>query len=901
MAITAEQMNNASERAIKAIITDNDAELIKSVTGIEDLNNNNIHSALDSIYINGKNLTDMLGEEKENSLAEYAKAVREALTSDDNSFVTIMNRNSIMAEPRAVILADAADSQKTQASLNFAAGYKEDVNNIVKTAKQAVAAGRSADLRLFFESLFDKNDNAESLSNMEYRNSVAQRFDHILPQFVNGRYTEDYVYAYMLTKDYPEGSGKKLTWEQIKEDDSPEMQEFKRKSGREFCRIFQRTDPDDVKQFNEVTYPTLIKMSEALLHLKGSYHDLSEKDDLKNAVLDSDKMCMVFNLLQQIQCTDLGMICRCQAFCNFNDQLMQSRLNYLGSDSFITGDILAPSKRYIKPECAGAVNFQSLLDNVDTHDIKKISNAVIGTMDLGQGTEFTLFLSGAAATAVEISDAQKYLNRQENALSARWKDGSPKKIFRETAAAAERGAEKENDNLVIDSISQSLGRDPVSHTIGLNALRDYYMGKDMYINDMSVPEAPYDGIRRSLLNELTGCPTILSRSPEQATADDKAMLMAAANAIYINNRTMAEYFHLDENNIAANIKEAEKKLAGIIITSMENNGPEFVFLKNGKDSFHEVNISAEASELPEPVRGEYGSDGEYDKAVERYKADTKYLNEINKVRNNIMKKSAETAKAYADVLNCKADKETIEKYDSVLKERKLIPPTLNMSLDKAKELFSDKGTGNILSALSGKELRTPSDFENAAKNIYIGDKTLSELCPQKEGMAWEECTKKREELLKKTFDKNLFVDDGKEPKAISVRDKNGNLKPLSIDPGKQPIRPKPVKPYSKFVAFFHSARSVEENTRAYDAYISAETKYVNEKTLYDRCLKYNNVLNDTRTRIITEERSGNPRKTITIDQAQIMHSNNRISAGRTRALSSPTVRHELENGGHERK
>ncbi len=111
MAVTQEQIQEAFDSAINLGISAemDDMTLISRITGYEAdpnlseeaQNDADRRKALGRIYINGKSVISMLGEGNNFSFADYIKAIREALSPDSNSFVTVMSDNFL--DQRAVM------------------------------------------------------------------------------------------------------------------------------------------------------------------------------------------------------------------------------------------------------------------------------------------------------------------------------------------------------------------------------------------------------------------------------------------------------------------------------------------------------------------------------------------------------------------------------------------------------------------------------------------------------------------------------------------------------------------------------------------------------------------------------------------------------------------------------
>ncbi len=899
---------DALNNAIKVNMTDNDADLLKSVTRIEEFSGKNMRKALDSIYINGKNLTDTLGELNENNLSMYAREVRKALSPDNNSFITIMKRNSAFAAPKAVISADTFDDPKAQemsdrkknAALGYVASYRDDVHKNAKAMKELIEKTKKRDARLFFSRLFKEGENPDELDDSTFTDqAILYHFDNILPDFVRARAPENIVYAYMLTKNFPDdNSDRKLTYEEILMDNSQEMIDFKKRIGKEFCELFQMPTENAAEKFNSKVYPALMNMVDAILHIRNEYSDISQKDGAAKALLTVSKLSFVHDLSQQTEFCDIAAIGRTQCFSTLNI-LNNHRLNYMASDEYLNGGIL-PNGR-IKPSYGSAICTEGFFDNVDNGDLKKVCNSVIGTIDMRRNSVLANTTSQVevfcGVNQNNTGACIAYINGQGGPIQEYFENSEFAKVMRETAIAAENGREKENGDLILDSISVGTGRsNPDKYLIQLSDLRKYFFGNDAYVH--ATDGLDYDATKKSILNSLTGCPVITSREPD---AREKAMLMAAVNTVYINDKSMAEYFKLTEDNILTKLEDVEKKLAGIILNSMENGGPDFVLVKNGKDSFHEINIEF-INEINryEEIKPEefYGPEDIATVKSRRYK-DFEYVDKMNDERKKIFEKNTAIGKAYADMLSGRADKAAIEEYKDIFAANNMKTPAANISVNSLIGVLSQDKTGDVLSGFTtGRKLNTPQELEDAAKNIYIGNKTLARLCPKRENMSDEAVTRQREQLLRDNFNK-LLENSSAEPQLMSIRDKNGVLKPLKIiNLAKEPEPPTPVKLYSKFETHFHFDSTVAANIKAYEKYINDNEDYKRDKALYDKLTKYNNSAESTRLKIINEEKLGQTQRALSIDQAQLTR-NGGLSGLQNNgpALTQPDTHRQAQQNG----
>ncbi len=146
-----DKARRAYEQAIKINRNADDTAFIRSLSGNNSPNEGNIRSILDSIYINGKNLADMLGEGA--SISDYANAVKAALDRRSNAFVTLMHKDSVFADPKAVIPDDDYGTPeawaKAEDSLNYAAEHREAIYNAANSANNEMKQKNRDNLMLF--------------------------------------------------------------------------------------------------------------------------------------------------------------------------------------------------------------------------------------------------------------------------------------------------------------------------------------------------------------------------------------------------------------------------------------------------------------------------------------------------------------------------------------------------------------------------------------------------------------------------------------------------------------------------------------------------------------------------------------------------------------------------------
>ena len=529
----------------------NDTEFLKSVTGVDDLSGDKLRSALDSIYIDGKNLTDTLSEEEQYDISAYARAVRNALNVENNSFVTIMKKNSIFADPKAVIpdIDDSEDiipisdrekyNRKTDIARRYIAGYRRKRNEAVSDCQNELDSKRNENAHIFFDRLFynedgtlkDPQKDPAQMSYSDLTSNAAGQFDHLIPNFIITRTPENLVYAYMMTKEYPEGSGKALTYEQLFDDNYEDMKKFKEKSGREFFDIFSADkNGNNAEKFNNVAYPVILKMTNTFLQQKVGYHDINNLDDMHGTLMTSNKVNFLNDLFQQF--SHVGnlnhVMAKVASPLYLDDIIYKFRLDYIKSDLYSDNSPINAACD-ANPNLANAIKTQAV---IDIQNIKAILEAPIGCMEgecekrlMNQvGRIGTFYLSG--------DEAEKYRNGLENECVKEFEKPEHKKEF----GRIERNAIK---------IAQEPPKDPIAHNIEEGAgaykavikddsfdimlpidnenLQKFARGKYTNLGGNKLKDCY--GMQKGLLYELTGC-LYTERDPMPATNEDKKMLSA---------------------------------------------------------------------------------------------------------------------------------------------------------------------------------------------------------------------------------------------------------------------------------------------------------------------------------------------------------------------------------------
>ena len=889
------EYGNALNAAIRVTESDNDLDFLKSVTDMDDLSGDKLRTALDSIYINGKNLTDTLGEENQNDISAYANAVRNAMSKDNKSFVTIMKRNSIFANPRAVIPEnDHSDSEawtatdeKISISVHYAANYRQNMHDSLIEAEKKLDEKQSRDAHLFFDSLFYNEDGtlknaAEDPKNMSYGDLTAKavtKFDHIIPRFIVTRSPENLIYSYMMIKEYPEGSGKKLTYEQLFEDESEEMIEFKKKCGKEFISLFTKEkDKDNVEKFNNQVYPTLMEMAKSTMQQKVGYNDISETSNIDKTVMAEAKTTFINDLFQQVSAVinTTNVMGKVAGPLTLATGMLGKRLAYLKSDLYLNdGDISEECRTNYEVE--NAVKTQAL---ADTYNTRNILDMPIGHMESECETELEHFIGFIDIFHLaEGNEAEKFKNGEENEYIKEWEKPEHKNKFKRIERSVEDSVKNPPEDPIFSNVAggggtfvlQTLPNQPYIATcsFSIDDLQKYKDGIDIPMT--SEPElANYRGTKKGLLYALTGC-TYTENHLCEVTNEDRKMLMAAANAILINGVPMSERFHLKENDIEENIKAAEKRLADIIL----NSSTDVVSVKNGKNSISAVTIKA-----PQPRRSFYDSQEEYEQA--------KVMSEHQANKKNI-------SIAYAQLSNCIADDNELDTYANVLKENGIKLPARHISRGAAEDIFEKSNRDRILPMIIGKNLNDNNELAEAAKNIYIGNSTLSDLCPVDANKSIKENLEEMGKLLRDTMNKNMHTDNECTP--IMFKDKYGKVESVMLDM-EPPVRPKPVELLTGAKAFFSIKSTREANKREYDEYVAAENRYINDSEQYKRFAKYNEAVEKARRNMIRVQNGEEPQqRNVSLNQIVSERRGNSPVNTPANSLTAPVEQHTVQNDG----
>ncbi len=757
-------------------------------------------------------------------------------------------------------------------------------------AKNKIERTIADDSHTFFDQFFYKEDGtlkdpAKNPATMTMSNLWANAIgsvDQMVDNFIFARHAPDFIYAYMLTKDYPENSGNKLNFKDIVNDNSQQMKDFKKKCAAEFIDIFSKdNDPtQNLNKFNTRTYPTMMAMAEAIMSQKIVYNDLSEKSSIEDAFIANMQNNMISNNFQQLS-NNTTFDCAMSSTANFRvfiTFLLEGRINYLASDNYINNTDPGYTRHNI-------MNSQAAADTMDLSCLGGLTPPIPQVYcDMVVAQNYF----GNNHTNYTPEDFTNFANHTDNACTRAWTEPQQ----RENHAAVERAmhiaAQNHSENFFMSSIGSG-EYDDFSKSCNLD-FSDLWFYKEGIPVPRADANAAFNKLNKSLMYSLTGYPL---NPPDH----DKEMLVAATKKVYINGKTMLDYFHLDENNIESKIADCEKDLANMLYNNALNNGTDVIYVKNSKDNYVPVGVQTYVK-IDTPVRESYASDDDFNAA--RTASDAA-RNELRSNREQIVdniKKYNEKSKANANVLSCNLDAAQHAASIRTLKNNnmKVPAPEKHMDVRLAANVFKFESAKSVISNVLGKEINTLDELKEAVSNIYIGNKPLSEQCSFVDNVSLDDNKRMAGMIVAQTFNNIFNPTHEAEAPSVSFRDKNGDLTAFKLDM-EEPVEPKPVRPISRFRAIFTSRRRLEENRAAVAEYPGKKAQYDRDIALYERCKGYNETVEAYEEAIKKDEKFGSP--FVSRNIVQVQRTQRGISASmQTPALTQPAAQRDAAQNTH---
>ncbi len=915
---------SADNGAITVKNTDNAIDYLKNVTGMDDLDENNIKKALETIYIDGHSLSDRLGSAAPEA---YANAVKQALSLNSGSHVTVMKKNDVFSQPKAV-LPEFDDPTTPEArekivnTLGFVKSYRSAMCNESRLALLDTDKRTEKNVKLFFGSLFtepdpgvaaDKDLREESLIILDYTKEklrsidperlsydnfcsvVNQLFDNSLPGFVSSRTPENLCYSYMLTRINPM-TGKNFTINEILLDDSDEMNEQKKLIGRDFCNIFQRINaPENEEQlnaehYNNVIYPTLCKMTEAVLNVKCKIGDINEIDGVYSEQLADTYLHIVHDNLQQIQkCTDLAFVLNStNPMTLVGTHITSHRTEYLASELYLSGDI---SNDDSKMHARHAAIAQELADSVDmTNTLNNVAaGAPSGTM-LPIGTQIlTDFIN--AGLVLDWDDIHDYIIGMPNGLSDSFNSEEGRRIFEEYREGLTQARNVPDDDIMRHAVETAY-TDQANLDVTIDAIMHAYTGTPnvkltrggdpIQIAGSSGTSMQCEGACWSLLTYLTGCPV--------AENTDKQLFKAAFDKIYINSKSATEYFNITEDPDITKVKEIEKKLSEILMRTIDNNGPEFVCVKYGENHFKAAQVVVregaapiEVTENNRPKKQNYNDNERYERAVRAFEENLAKYESYN-LKKQKLTPGNETSAAYAKLLSAAASDNELKESSELLNSRGVKAFGHYVDVRSARTFANNFDYGNLLCAFTGAG--TAEEALAMADRVLINGKPVSASNSFISADDDQAKIYAMGQQIMRAFGENMTEDKWIKP--IVILNEKGEPEPVKYFMS-EPEKPKAVKKLTGFSWITASREERAAADSAYEKYEKDMENYKKEMAYKDkidkRILECNTEADMMRVSIIKRGVSAAPAVRTT--------SINNLATGRTaadtRTLTQPTV------------
>ncbi len=854
---------------IKVQETDNDLEYIKRVTGMDNIDESNINTALESIFIDGISLSDQLGEEADTE--QYANALRQALSPKSSSFVTVMQRNSVFSQPKAVLpeLDDYREEPgrtKVNNTLAYVKSYRNSMSNEANLCSNELYHTREEmDTRIFFASLFSpENDfmpnvntiDSHTLSSIDKKDlrridpnkmelsavedAVGMLFNNITENFVSDRKPQDLVYAYMLTRINPK-TQKNFTLDEILTDDSDFMTEQKRAAGLEFCRIFQRvTNKADEQQlnidhYNEETYPTMREITKRLAEIKAPMYELNNREGVRGAYLSSFKSHLAHDCLQQIEkASNLkDVLAGIQGMIELHREVLTSRLDYIESDTYVNNDI---SRQTFRAASAEAIMKHCSIDR--TEDIPLVLS------DSAADRRLTFFLNDIRGDVIRMAanrefdiagnaftddDLDNFINGEPNKIDDCVKSGDNAKILETIAEDIKKTKEEPitGDNILEQKILDT-GK-VVQPDILMEELKDYFTN-GAYINAQvaNSSEIQCEGACVSMLTRLTGFPF--------TRETDKKQLKAALDCIHIGSKTATEYFGVQGEPDYDSVKAIEKKIAEKIFKNIENKDNEFVSCRAGKNDFDMVPVKVDFNAGNRPLRPKLerlktdeekkAAMDKYNESMFKYKRDEKLKSQLNSYNKK--------AEAYSKLLSATAKGVELMESAKELASNGVKAPGHYIDFANIQELAKGNKYNELICAFTGKE--NTVDALNMAEKLIINGKPVSKAEDYINAPDDNAKIRAMGNIIKQAFEDNMNNDNWLKP--IMLVNEKGEPEPVKFT-FDVPKMPKKVEKLTGFNRFMTGKETRAAYDKAYAEYPEKLQAYNEKMAVINRLEEYN--------------------------------------------------------------
>ncbi len=779
------------------------AEYLSAITG-KQININDpesIRSAVQNIYIDGRNLADTMGNViTAENLDSYAQTVKDALIPHEgnNHFVSVMERNSVFSDPKAVLsteyLNDPAMSDNIRQSVGYVQSYRQTMKDAAKDAKEYARALKKHNLNAF---MADANtDVADSLHYQSHISqfSVLSGFDRSIAPSL-----------YMISKGY--------NWEDVFGDD-PAFDEAKRQAGKEFFEIMEcrkgpdgkalgSADPINVEYYNNTVVPLMENMASALGGIKSEYIDANVKENLPRLAF-MNRVYEAGTLFSSIDQPAVSAVRGTAFTTSVFRMLSEAQLNALADDKY-TADV-ALHESFFKSSGDPTAFFGAPLVDYPYDQSAKYMRAI---------ADMSVNMARAGNTDMQTRMMEDYKNGNQKAFSEYINSldvGGVADVMRRTAINGE--------NVPQDPAEYN---EYIHNRVNSSAFGVDYRG---YIDP---------GDWKDIIKKDTGTSFISKLSGIGINKDmpvDK--IEAVLDRIYLNDKSLREYIDINPEELRGEeglrkFTEINAMLKNIAQVSNESKGNTAILTKTPDGRFIPVSVDFGMNLEPEDIELHNSfrplSDEELGKlSANERRSYNSNLREYNRRKTEVEEhlKSVEGrtfSETYAKALNnTQLTSDEVE----TLRKKGALPPNIISSKDL------EEG-GYIFERLAGGSLSDGEKLKSAMDNIYINDKSFYEyfgldrnnVTPQQIRQKEAEFT----QLLNDEF-RHDKLNKGDDAKFVLMKDpRSGMFRPVSFHEPVPDLKPE-AEPLSGWKKLTASREEKAQNLKDINDYKKSAEDYV---------------------------------------------------------------------------
>ncbi len=830
--------NLAQKGIIQAPAADlSSAQYISAIVGkdIDTDNPESIRDAVQNVYIDGKNIVDTLKlDMTSDNLDAYAQAIKDALdtTKNENHFVTLMNRSSIFAEPKAVLpagdLKAPSMADKIRPSLDFMLNYHEAMSVSARSAREKAEALRKRNEELFLAQKDNSIDSNSFFNNMASRDFGKDR--SLMPAL------------YMMTKGYSmdDAFG-----------NNPALDETKKQIGKEFFDLITLrknergeyinsiSDPKNFEYYKKTIEPVLTDMMAVLGGIKTEYLDINVKENL-DKVAFMNRIYGVYDIIRGMESVTTGVHMSvmdgvaypCSTFYDIShrqlyalenkrfsvdDAFEESMYRLSGDPSAIFGGNLSayPSfetARSMSNRRAGAreqIN-DAITSNLTAVDLRGPVNARQMQLDEYKNGNVNAFIKN-----IRDIDGEKLMN-----------------LYRNAAANSAKAPAQDSKEY-----KEYTKRQVLDNCLGVENL-----------HPRKYEEAKAD-TGTKFISEIVSM-NIDEYSPVE-------VIDSALSKIYINDRSLKDYLSINPEECVNNmdkLKYVNNMLKGIAVNAFEGKSNIAILRKEMDGAFTPI-IPGYLQDLSKEDMEDYENFKEKDpQEIEKMnKAEkSRYARDLRNYEytKNILEKDAKNAagrplaEAYAKMLN----NETLKLDErELLHDKKLLIKGVVSTRD-----IMDTNGASFFEKLTNEVLSNEDKLKSVVDDFYINDKSFYEYFGLDRNTATAAQIRQKEaelaQIVKDEF-KYDAITTGNDAKFLFMKDKSGTFRPITFYEPVPEIKPevKPLTFWERFKASpeekAQNQRAIEEHNKSIEEHVRAQNRNINAEERNKAATAYARALN----------------------------------------------------------